>query len=140
MANEQTLDVQSKRELERLAKKELSTKEEKTRPGKFYVPDTDIYETDEALVVVMDMPGVEKKNIDIKVEKNVLSVEGQIDFAKYEDLKPVYTEYNVGHFSRSFSISRDIDSAGISAKIEDGVLTLRLPRVKEAAPRSIEVT
>lgn len=140
MANEQTLDVQSKRELERLAKKELSTKEEKTRPGKFYVPDTDIYETDEALVVVMDMPGVEKKNIDIKVEKNVLSVEGQIDFAKYEDLKPVYTEYNVGHFSRSFSISRDIDSAGISAKIEDGVLTLRLPRAKEAAPRSIEVT
>ncbi len=139
MANEQTLNVQSNKELETPMKKELSAKEEKTRPGKFFVPDTDIYETDEALVVVMDMPGVEKKNIDVKVEKNVLSVEGQIDFAKYENLKPVYTEYNVGHFSRSFSISRDIDSAGISAKIEDGVLTLRLPRAKEAAPRRIEV-
>lgn len=139
MANEQKLNVQSNKELETPMKKELSTKEEKTKPGKFYVPDTDIYETDEALVVVMDMPGVEKKNIDIKVENNVLSVEGQIDFAKYENLKPVYTEYNVGHFSRSFSISRDIDSAGISAKIEDGVLTLRLPRAKEAAPRRIEV-
>jgi HSP20 family molecular chaperone IbpA len=139
MANEQTLNVESNKELETPMKKELSTKEEKTKPGKFYMPDTDIYETDEALVVVMDMPGVEKKNIDIKVEKNVLSVEGQIDFAKYENLKPVYTEYNVGHFSRSFSISQDIDSAAISAKVEDGVLTLRLPRVKEAAPRRIEV-
>lgn len=139
MANEKTLNVQSNKELETPMKKELSPKEEKTKPGKFYVPDTDIYETDEALVVVMDMPGVEKKNIDIKVEKNVLSVEGQIDFGKYENLKPVYTEYNVGHFSRSFSISRDIDSTGISAKIEDGVLTLRLPRAKEAAPRRIEV-
>ena len=139
MANEQTLNVESNKELETPMKKELSTKEEKTKPGKFYMPDTDIYETDEALVVVMDMPGVEKKNIDIKVEKNVLSVEGQIDFAKYENLKPVYTEYNVGHFSRSFSISQDIDSAAISANVEDGVLTLRLPRVKEAAPRRIEV-
>jgi HSP20 family molecular chaperone IbpA len=139
MANEKTLNVESNKELETPMKKELSTKEEKTKPGKFYMPDTDIYETDEALVVVMDMPGVEKKNIDIKVEKNVLSVEGQIDFAKYENLKPVYTEYNVGHFSRSFSISQDIDSAAISAKVEDGVLTLRLPRVKEAAPRRIEV-
>jgi HSP20 family molecular chaperone IbpA len=135
MANEKTLNVESNKELETPMKKELSTKEEKTKPGKFYMPDTDIYETDEALVVVMDMPGVEKKNIDIKVEKNVLSVEGQIDFAKYENLKPVYTEYNVGHFSRSFSISQDIDSAAISAKVEDGVLTLRL----EAAPRRIEV-
>ncbi len=139
MANEQTLDVQSKRELERLAKKELSTKEEKTRPGKFYVPDTDIYETDEALVVVMDMPGVEKKNIDIKVEKNVLSVEGQIDFAKYEDLKPVYTEYNVGHFTRSFRLSNKIDSAGIDAKVDNGVLILHLPKVPEAKPRKIKV-
>ncbi len=139
MTNEHTLNVEPKKGLETPLKKELSTKGEKTKPGKFYVPETDIYETDEALVVVMDMPGVEKQNIDIKVEKNVLSVEGQIDFGKYEDVKPVYTEYNVGHFSRSFSISRDIDSANISAKIEDGVLTLHLPRVKEAAPRRIEV-
>ena len=140
MANEQALNVQSEKELHNASKKELSPAEEKTTPGKFYVPDTDIYETDEALVVVMDMPGVEKKNIEVKVDKNVLSVEGQIDFSKYENLKPVYTEYNVGHFSRSFSISRELDSAGISAKIEDGVLTLRLPRAKEAAPRRIQVS
>jgi HSP20 family molecular chaperone IbpA len=139
MANEQSLNVESDKELESAQKKELSAKEEKTKPGKYYVPNTDIYEIDGALVVVMDMPGVEKNNIDIKVEKNVLSVEGQVDLSKYENLKPVYTEYNVGHFTRSFSISSEIDSAKISAKIENGVLTLNLPKAKEAAPRRIDV-
>ncbi len=139
MANEQSLDVKPDKELESLQKKELTAKEEKTQPGKFYAPNTDIYETDEALVVVMDMPGVEKKNVDIKLEKNVLSIEGQVDLSKYENLKPVYTEYNVGHFTRSFSISSEIDSVEISAKMEDGVLTLNLPKAKDATPRRIEV-
>ena len=139
MANEQSLNVGSDKELESSQKKELSTKEEKTKPGKYYVPNTDIYETDGTLVVVMDMPGVEKKNVDIKLEKNVLSVEGQVDLSKYDNLEPVYTEYNVGHFTRSFSVSSEIDSAKISAKMENGVLTLTLPKAKEAAPRRIDV-
>lgn len=139
MANEHSLNVESAKELESPQKKELKGKEEKTQPGKFYVPSTDIYETDEALVVVMDMPGVEKKNVDIRLEKNVLSVEGQVDLSKYENLKPVYTEYNVGHFTRSFSVSNEIDSADISAKMENGVLTLNLPKSKEAGPRRIDV-
>ncbi len=139
MAREQTLDV-SKKELELQQKKELEAKQEKTVPGKYYVPATDIYETDGSLVVVMDMPGVEKRNLDIRLEKNVLSVEGRIDFSNYENLKPVYTEYNVGHFSRSFQISSQIDSGRISATINDGVLTLELPKAKEATPRRIEVT
>lgn len=139
MANEQSLNVASDKGLEASQKKELSTKEEKTKPGKYYVPNTDIYETDGGLVVVMDMPGVEKKNVDIKLEKNVLSVEGQVDLSKYDNLEPVYTEYNVGHFTRSFSISSVIDSAKIGAKMENGVLTLNLPKAKEAAPRRIDV-
>ena len=139
MANEQSLNVGSDKELESSQKKEISTKEEKTKPGKYYVPNTDIYETDGTLVVVMDMPGVEKKNVDIKLEKNVLSVEGQVDLSKYDNLAPVYTEYNVGHFTRSFSVSSEIDSAKISAKMENGVLTLTLPKAKESAPRRIDV-
>lgn len=139
MANEQSLNVQRGEGLESPQKKELNAKEEKTKPGKYYVPNTDIYETDRALVVVMDMPGVEKKNVEIRVEKNVLSVEGQVDLSKYDNLQPVYTEYNVGHFTRSFSVSSEIDSAGISAKMENGVLTLHLPKSKEAAPRRIDV-
>ncbi len=126
--------------LETQTKKELEAREEKTLPGKFYVPYTDIYETEQALVVAMDMPGVEKQNIEVKLEKNVLTIEGRIDFSKYEGLSPVYTEYNVGHFSRSFSIPREIDGGAISAEIADGVLTLTLPKAKEVAPRRITVT
>lgn len=131
MEDSKTLEVQQK--------KELQEKEEKTVPGRFYVPYTDIYETDKALVVVMEMPGVDKKDIDIKLEKNEISIEGRIDFNKYEGYKPTYTEYNVGHFSRSFRLSSEIDQGAIEANVENGVLTLNLPKIPEAAPRKIQI-
>jgi HSP20 family molecular chaperone IbpA len=113
------------------------TKEEKTVPGRHYIPYADIYETDEALTVVMEMPGVEKKDIAIALEDGVLQVDGQIDFSKYEGMEPVYTEYNVGHYTRSFTLSNKIDQGRISAQLDDGVLTLTLPKTKEAQPRRI---
>lgn len=125
--------------LDKVEKKELEGKEEKTVPGKYYIPYTDIFETEGALTVVMEMPGVERSDVNINVEKNVLSVEGRIQFSKYDNLKPVYTEYNIGHFSRSFTLSNQIDQHGIAAKVEDGVLTLTLPKAKEATARRIEI-
>ena len=97
MADQQELAVREKRE--------LATKEEKTVPGRFYVPYTDVYETEEALTVVMEMPGVGREDVGIELKDDVLRVEGQIDFAKYDGMEPVYTEYNVGHYARSFSLS-----------------------------------
>ena len=120
-------------------KKELVSKDEKTVPGRYYVPYADIYETDEALCVVMEMPGVEKKDIDVALENDVLRVDGRIDFSKYEGMEPVYTEYNVGHYTRSFTLSNKIDQEQISAQLEDGVLTLTLPKAKEAQPRRISI-
>jgi HSP20 family molecular chaperone IbpA len=120
-------------------KKELTTKEEKTVPGRHYIPCADIYETDETLTVVMEMPGVERKHIAIALENDVLRVDGQIDFSKYEGMEPVYTEYNVGHYTRSFTLSNKIDQERISAQLDDGVLTLTLPKTKEAQPRKIPI-
>jgi HSP20 family protein len=120
-------------------KKELVSKEEKTVPGRYYVPYADIYEAEEALFVVMEMPGVEKKDLGVSLENGVLRVEGQIDFGKYAGMEPVYTEYNIGHYSRSFSISNKIDQERINAQVEDGVLTLTLPKAKEAQPRRISI-
>ena len=120
-------------------KKELVSKDEKTVPGRYYVPYADIYETEEALCVVMEMPGVEKKDLDVALENDVLRVDGQIDFSKYEGMEPVYTEYNVGHYTRSFTLSNKIDQERISAQLEDGVLTLTLPKAKEAQPRRISI-
>ena len=120
-------------------KKELVSKEEKTVPGRYYVPYTDIHETDEAITVVMEMPGVEKKDVNVSLENDVLRVDGQIDFAKYEGMEPLYTEYNVGHYTRSFTLSNKIDQEHIGAQLEDGVLTLTLPKAKEAQPRQISI-
>jgi HSP20 family protein len=131
MAKSQELSVQQK--------KELASKEEKTVPARYFVPNTDIYETDEALTLVMEIPGVEKKDVNVQLENDVLRVEGRIDFTKYEGLEPVYAEYNVGHYSRGFTLSDKIDQDGISAELADGVLTLTLKKAKAALPRRIAI-
>jgi HSP20 family protein len=120
-------------------KKELVSKEEKTVPARYYVQNTDIYETDDALTVVMEIPGVEKKDVEVNIENDVLRVEGRVDFAKYEGLEPLYTEYNVGHFARTFTLSNKIDQQQITAQLDDGVLTLTLKKAKEAIPRKIAI-
>ena len=120
-------------------KKELVSKEEKTVPGRYYVPYADVYETDEALCVVMEMPGVERQDINVALENDVLRVDGQIDFSKYAGMEQVDVEYNVGHYTRSFTLSDKIDREKISAQLADGVLTLTLPKAKEAQPRRISI-
>lgn len=120
-------------------KKELVSKEEKTVPARWYMPPTDITESDDALTVVMEIPGVERNAVQVHVENDVLRVEGQIDFAKYEGLEPLYTEYNVGHFARAFTLSSKLDQQQISAQLADGVLTLTVKKAKEAQPRRIEI-
>jgi HSP20 family molecular chaperone IbpA len=131
MAESPALQVQEK--------KELVSKGEKTVPARYYVPSTDIYETDDALQVVMEVPGVDRKDIDIKVEENTLKVEAKIDPSKYEGMEPLYTEYNVGHFARSFALSQKIDQQQIGAALADGILTLTLKKVQQAQPRRIEI-
>jgi HSP20 family molecular chaperone IbpA len=131
MTTRQELQVQQKRELE--------NKEESTIPARVFLPTADIYETNDALNVVIEMPGVEKSSVDIRVEDGVLKIDGRLDFSKYQGLQPLYTEYNVGHYSRSFRLSSKIDQNKIAAELKDGVLALVLPKVEEAKPRTIQV-
>jgi HSP20 family protein len=118
-------------------KQELATKEEKTAPGRYFVPAADIFETDEALTVILEMPRVQKDDINIALENDILRIEGQIDFSNYKGMEPVYTEYNVGHYTRRFTLSNKIDQSKISAQLDGGVLTLTLPKAKDALPRRI---
>ena len=121
-------------------KRAVDKKQESTAPARTFVPATDIFETDGALTIVMEMPGTDKNDLDISVEEGVLHVEGRLNFDKYQGLQPLYTEYNIGHYRRSFSLSNKIDQNKISAEMKDGVLTLVLAKAEETKPRRIAVT
>lgn len=128
---DQEVQVQQKREVEK--------KQESTVPLRSFLPVSDIFETDHALNVVLEMPGVAKDNVEIGIENDVLKISGRIDIAKYEGLQPVYTEYNIGNYSRSFQLSNKVDQDGIKAELKDGVMTLVLPKSEKAKPRKISV-
>ena len=127
---EQELATQQKQEVQ---------SEEQTRPGQTYVPHVDIFETDNALWLRADIPGVQEDSIEISVEKNVLSVEGRVALEDYQGQTPVYTEYRVGNYQRRFNLSSAIDSNKIHARLTDGVLELELPKAESAKPRRIAI-
>jgi HSP20 family molecular chaperone IbpA len=114
--------------------------EEPTRPGRTYQPDVDIYETPERLWLWVDMPGVDEKSINVDLANGVLTIEGAVVLDDYNELAPVYTEYNVGNYQRRFSISSDVDLDAIKARTANGVLELELPKAEKARPRKISVT
>jgi HSP20 family protein len=132
MAAAPELQVQQKREVEQ--------KRESTIPTRVFVPATDIFETDQSLTVVLEMPGVERESVSVELDDGVLTVEGRISFAKYEGLQPVYTEYNIGNYARSFHLSREIEQGRISAELKDGVVAVTLPKAEKAKPRKIPVS
>ena len=132
MPTSQELEVQKKRQ--------VKTEEERTAPVSIFVPTTDIYETDKALTVVVEMPGVDKSNVDIAVKDGMLTIDGRIDFQKYTGMQPVYTEYNVGHYQRRCSLSNKVNASGIRAEMRDGLLTLTIPKAEETPPQKIEVS
>jgi HSP20 family protein len=132
MAAQQELQVQEKREVEK--------RQESTVPARAFLPVTDIFETDQALTVILEMPGVAKDNVEVSVENDIVTIQGRIDYSKYETLVPVYTEYNVGNYVRSFQLSSKIDQSRISAVLKDGVMTLVMPKAEKAQPRRITVS
>lgn len=130
----------SPQELQVQKKRELEGKEESTIPARTFVPTADIYEDRDSLKIVLEMPGVEKGNVEVKVEEGVLFVDGRLDLAKYQGLQPLYTEYNIGNYSRSFRLSNAVDQDRIGAELKDGVLSLTLPKAEKAKPRTIQIS
>jgi HSP20 family molecular chaperone IbpA len=126
----QELSVRNKQELKG---------EEHTRAGRAYLPDVDICETQDSLWLWADMPGVDEGSIEVKLADGVLSIEGRVSLQYYENLAPVYTEYNVGNYLRRFTVSSDIAADHIKARMANGVLEVELPKAESAKPRRIPV-
>lgn len=132
-------DAETK-ELKVKEKQEVSTGSEQTRPGAVYVPDVDIFETDNEITLLADMPGVTSDRMNIDLRDDVLTLTGEAARDAAGSETPIVIEYGVGKYHRQFTLSEVIDQKRISAALKDGVLRLVLPKVEKATPRKITIT
>lgn len=114
-------------------------RDERALSGPLYRPETDIFEKDDAVTLVIDMPGVAPDSVDVSIENRALTVRGVIDAPASEGYRRVYAEYAPGTFERAFSLPDTIDANGIKASHRDGVLTLTLKKSEAAKPKQIKV-
>lgn len=112
---------------------------ERTRDRPIYAPRVDIVETEDALEILADMPGVTKDSVEVTLEQRVLSIRGRADISLPEELAPLHLEYRPGDYERAFTLSDVVDPAGIEARVRGGVLQLRLPKAGPAKRQRIEV-
>lgn len=105
-----------------------------------WAPAADVKETADSLFVYVELPGLQKDDIDVSLDSGVLTVRGERRFVK-DDTKETYhrQERFFGKFSRSFRLPRNVDSGHVRAGFADGLLTLELPKSEEAKPRQIEI-
>lgn len=103
-----------------------------------YVPRFDIWEGEEEMLLHGDLPGVAPENVDIRFENQELTIHGKVG-SRYEGVQLLYGEYGIGDFHRTFTVSEAIDAEKISAEMDNGVLTVHLPKSEKVKPRRIEV-
>jgi HSP20 family protein len=124
-----------------IEKEEVTPTEEteRTRDVRCFIPRADIYEKDDQIVIVADVPGADQDSIDIMLEKNILTINAYVDPRLPEDYTLTFAEYETGDYQRSFRLSNEIDRDKIEAVVKDGVLRLHLPKSGEARARKISV-
>ena len=132
-------DTTSK-ELKVQEKKEVTAPAEQTQPGVVFAPNVDIFETDQQINLVADLPGVAPDRLNIDLRDNILTLSGDVVPLEGADEKAIFIEYPTGRFYRQFTLSDVINQSRIDAHLKDGVLRLSLPKVEKATPRTISVT
>jgi len=119
---------------------ELEKGVEPTRATRLFTPTVDIVEHKDDIVMFADMPGVDEKSVDIVLEKDLLTIYGKVEPEIPENHRLVISEYGVGDYKRTFTVSNEIDRDRIQASVKDGVLKLVLPKAESAKTRKIPVT
>ena len=112
---------------------------ERTRDRPVYAPQVDIVETEDALEIFADMPGVTRDTVEVTLEQRVLRIHGRTEMPLPEGVAPLYLEYQPGDYERAFTLSDAVDPAGIEARVRAGVLHLKLPKAGPAKLQRIEV-
>ncbi len=127
-------------EIQARDKQELKAASEQTTPGHVFSPLVDIFEDDQALTIVADMPGVPSENISIDLREDVLTLTGTPSLSIPEKEEFVLQEFETGKYFRQFRLSEVIDQANIKANLDQGVLRVTLPKIGPAKPRKITIT
>lgn len=130
---------ENRTEIQKTEEATVSAVPEPTRSGPVYMPAVDIFETDQAITVLADMPGVEPENLTIDLKENTLNLTGRVTPVESPKESYLLFEHRAGTFQRKFTLSEAIDQSRIDAKLTDGVLRLELPKVEKAKPRQIAV-
>jgi HSP20 family molecular chaperone IbpA len=112
---------------------------ERTRSRRCFVPRADIYETENEIVVLADVPGADERTVNIMLEKNILTINAFIDPVQSNGYDLIYAEYEEGDYQRVFHLSNEIDRDRIEATVSDGVLRLQLPKAESAVTKKITV-
>ena len=128
------------KELQVKEKQELATPAEPTRPGIIFTPAVDIYENDNELILLADMPGTSSEDISIDLKEGVLTLTGDVKPWEKENETDVIIEFEIGKYYRQFTLSEAIQQDRIEASFTDGVLKIILPKVAKAVPRKIAVS
>lgn len=102
-------------------------------------PAVDIFEDETGITVQADMPGVSRENLDIRIDRDTLTLTGEADIATPKGMEAIYADVQLTRYQRSFSLSSELDADQADASFKDGVLTLRIPKRAQYQPRKIEV-
>jgi HSP20 family protein len=122
------------------ANKQVTRTATEQEPQRAVLPAVDVFEDAGGITLIADMPGVPRDQLDLKLEGDALLIEGGVQSRTPEGLEAVYAEVRVPRYRRSFTLSRELDTARIGANLKDGVLTLRIPKQAHAQPRRIAVS
>ena len=117
----------------------VARKERAQRSEVALIPPVDVIEDSTGITLRADLPGVPKDQLMLQVEADTLTIEGAVSIAMPEGMEASYVEVTVPRFRRVFTLSKEFDTAKVSAEIKHGVLTLRIPKAEHAQPRRIEV-
>jgi HSP20 family molecular chaperone IbpA len=112
---------------------------EQTRDRRVFSPFSDIYETDNEIILLLDLPGVNEEDIDITLEKDILSINASVESDSMEGYTLNYAEYVVGDFHRKFRLTKMVDQENISAALNDGVLKITLSKAANSKTKKIVV-
>jgi HSP20 family molecular chaperone IbpA len=127
------------KEMKAIEKQAVASPAEQTKPGPVFTPNVDIFETEKAITLLVDMPGVKADQLNVDLRDDTLTLTGEVLPEVAAPGEKVYMEYETGRYYRQFSLSEVIAQEKIDAKLSDGVLRLTLPKVEKATPRRIAV-